>query len=441
MPKSPENFDFSKQEDQERFDKLPGQEKQQRIEKAHEEALGVNEKVKQLEQLGLNREEAEIAQDALMKNASLETAVEHGKTESRLNFIRRLSKKETTEISDTEKKELEAATEYLSKVATGYLDFADEVHSSAEASFENMSGFLRELEREQVPKENLELIANNVVYSFLKKERMRKPGTGGLGRWGRPQSPYENPYRTNCNVRDAGNLMRDLGFYERALSLYRSVLRAGEEGQTPEIGKNMRALFKACRKSGELSGEKMEKAEKAMIEQVLEDATGSIRRGIKDAMEIYPSSTFYRSVWGGFRGTFKEVDEKLEEMGIDEAKRSQLSEDLRNKTIIQLVAMHKNNPRVREKSSETILDLYKKSGNKEKIDEWELKHLKAKAESLQKTIDFHVLVLKDDKRRMAEEDPNPRTPPVEESEKRIKEEKEELKRIEKKISEMESKEQ
>ncbi|MBU2037310.1 hypothetical protein KJ866_03900 [Patescibacteria group bacterium] len=42
MPKSPEQFDFSKPKDQERFRKLPKTEQKELIEKSHEEAIGMN---------------------------------------------------------------------------------------------------------------------------------------------------------------------------------------------------------------------------------------------------------------------------------------------------------------------------------------------------------------------------------------------------------------
>ena len=399
MPKSPEQFDFSKQEDQEKFDKLPEQEQSILIEKSQQEALKISEKIIKLKELGMSFEEAEIASDSLISGENLEEAIKTGRIKSRLNFItKEFSEKDAEKISESEKSNLKKVIEELAESLSGYTTHWDIEISSAESFFDNMSSFLKQWELTHTfrDKKTLHLVANEATDLFLEKEKERKfPFIDTFH--GSKRVYHTDPQHISSKEISAGDLMRDLGFYEDALSLYYKAKGTVEQyykgtprkyysgAAAEDAAKKIRVLFVKYKESGEQS-EKMDKEMGWAGDSIVDTA----KRNVKEGFPTPPGYDWeYNRSW---EKDLTKAKNELSEIGFSKEEQDKLLREAYIEAIRVMIAEHHNAKEKRPDLKITtrmndIIKLYRVVGEDKKASEWELKYLNLQAEDLRETIE------------------------------------------------------
>ncbi|EKE21774.1 MAG: hypothetical protein ACD_7C00127G0001 [uncultured bacterium] len=323
MPKSPEQFDFSKVENQQKFEEQPEEKRKECIEKSHEEAAKTEEDIQKIEKMELSPEETSIARDSVVKGKNLGEAISSAQIEKGLDDIEKeFITKKREEVTEDDLKELKE------KIAKMIGFFSEEaIHfdiriSPAEQFFRFAT---RNIHRNLfTDKKTFDLVAKNVTDVFLDAESKRKFAFEDLINGKMVYKP--NNTHIAQKKREAAHFLESLDLFEDAYDLYSTSAYGVYGGGVDKAGGEIINLLENYVKSGQKST-KMDRVIESKIKTMPDIKFDNGLQG--EERDIFGGRTKEKRI--ELFNIIKEIKptiEKLKKLGLPESKLKEMSKEI-----------------------------------------------------------------------------------------------------------------
>ncbi|MGM5484189.1 MAG: hypothetical protein ACQER9_04725 [Nanobdellota archaeon] len=240
--------------------------------------------------------------------------------------------------------------------------------SGTQNFFWEMYKRLENLDQSEVDMEGLYNVADAVIKYYLGNETIRE--FSRLDLVNNRTFNRTDPHHISASERWSGDLMRDLGFFEKAARLYANALNtAGSfyEGARDHAKKEIRKLISLYRQSDQSLGS-LDRLEKNERNDIVDNCREEVQYRIMNLAKWSPASYWDMPI-------IKD-QEKLKEMGYDEQEREQTLQSVYRTAAQAMINDSEKNPKFWGFWDKDLIDCAQKSGDPDFSTDAEYKCLK-----------------------------------------------------------------